>query len=471
MKVTVSRGSLGNHRSKLLLVPLFEKGKQPFQTKAMKGEVSKLYLLYSGYKGNEMILGVGMGKKPTLEHVRAAFGLASKKVKDLKIANFSVLFQKIPGHADSAAAVAMMEGLLLGAYEFDTYKTKKMSLNTCTFLYPGSLTEEVNRTTAIAESVNMVRYMANENADVMTTTKIASIAKEIAKKNRLKIQILEKQQLQKLGMNLHLGVSAGSRYPPKLIIIHYRGNPKSKETTALIGKGITFDSGGLNLKPSGYIETMKQDMTGAASVLGIIQAVARLRLKVNLTVLAPTCENSIGSGAYKPGDIIRSYSGKTVEIENTDAEGRLILADAIAYAEKHLKPSQIITMGTLTGAAAIIFGEHVTPIMGNGKIKKPLVDASLAIHDRMWELPLYKEYKDAMKGDMSDLKNIGTSGRDAGTLKCGAFLAAFAEKTPFLHVDLGGTAWADKPHGYTPKFATGAGVRAFIECFRRLSRR
>lgn len=479
MKISVSKGRLEDQTSNLMLIPLLEGETLPFQNKDITGEFKKLSLLYEGYKGNEKILFVGLGKKKDvdLEKVRKAFGMAVKKVKELKLEEFSVFFRKIPGLSDQEAANAMVEGIALGNYSFDKYKTKEKGekeVKGFSLVYKGKgIWKGIGETAVVCDTVNFVRDMINENADVMTTEKMASLAKEIARKNKLKIKILEKKELEKLGMNLILAVGRGSRYPPKMLILEYGGDLKKKQKIAIIGKGVTFDSGGMNLKPSGWIEAMKQDMAGAATVLGVMQAVATLNLKVNLIAVTPLCENMIGPDSYKPGDVITAYSGKSVEVENTDAEGRLILADALAYTEKILKPSAIIDIATLTGAAFVIFGEYVTPLIGTDKsLMRKLFAAGEKTYDRVWQLPLYEEFKEEVKGDIADVTNIGyNKGRYAGTIMGAAFLNSFVEKTPLAHLDIGGTAYRGKARpGYIPKNATGAGVRLLVEFFKSLSR-
>jgi len=475
MKLSVSSGRLEDHPTPLLIIPIIEGNTPlPFQKDVMKGEAKKLYLLYEGYKKSEMVLLVGLGKKEelNLETLREGFGLAARKARELKVKKCSLLFKNVPGIPDKEVVTAMAEGFMLGSYSFDKYKTidKNDELQSCTVVTNvKDHAKAVENILVVCDSVTMVRDMINENADVMTTTKIAQIAKTIAKHPRIKIKIIEKDQLEKLGCNLILSVGRGSRYPPKMIVMEYNGNKFNKDRIAIVGKGITYDSGGINLKPTGYIETMKQDMGGAATVMGVIKAVAELKLKANVITVVPTCENMIGPNSYKPGEVITSYSGKTVEIENTDAEGRLILADAITYAERNLKTTQIIDIATLTGSAAVIFGEYVTPMIGDGKFKKQLLEAGEKTHDRVWELPLHKEFLEETKGDISDIKNLGYNKRFAGTIMGAAFLKQFVDKVPLLHLDIGGTAWYEKTRGYIPKYATGAGTRLLIEFFREIS--
>jgi len=471
MKVSVSKVLLEKLKSGLVVVPILEGEKPlPFQKKDMKGEFKKLYLSYEGHKGCERVLFAGLGKKKEVdaERVRRVFSLAVKKVKSLKIEEFSVFLGRIPGVSDQDAANAVVEGALLGNYSFDKYKTKEKGekeIKQVALLAKGNV--RVDDTVKVCENVNFVRDMVNENADVMTPDRIVSVAREISRKNRMKFKALGSKELRRLGMNLLLAVGQGGQYQQSMAVLEYRGG--GKEKFALVGKGITFDSGGLNLKPTNYIETMKQDMAGAAVVLGVMKTIAELKLKVNVVGVVPTCENAIGPKAYKPGDVLKSYSGKTVEVENTDAEGRLILADALAYAEKSFKPTQIIDIASLTGAALVIFGEFVTPVIGKGKFMKKLFEAGEKSHDRVWELPLYEDFVEEVKGEIADVRNLGYNKRYAGTVMGAAFLNKFVE-TPLIHLDIGGTTWHEKERFYTPKNATGAGVRLLVEFFRSVSK-
>lgn len=268
-------------------------------------------------------------------------------------------------------------------------------------------------------------------------------------------------------MGLLLAVNRGSDKDPVFIISEYRGAPKSKDHTVLVGKGITFDTGGLNLKPTGGIETMRCDMAGAATVLGILKAVSDLKIKVNLTVVVPATENGIDAKSFKPGDVYQSLLGKTVEVGNTDAEGRLILADALTYAVRHLKPSRIIDFATLTGAMEIALGSEVTGFMSNDDaLSDSLVRAGSETFERLWRLPLYEEYKEQLKSDVADIKSIG--GRSAGSITAAMFLKEFVDEVPWAHLDIASTAFLSAEKRYHPKNGTGIGLRLMIEYFENL---
>jgi leucyl aminopeptidase len=314
----------------------------------------------------------------------------------------------------------------------------------------------------------LCRDMINETSDRCNPVTFAAEAKKLARAGGMTCRVYGKNEIQKMKMGLLMAVSRGSSYPPRMIVINYRGNPKEKKSIAIVGKGITFDSGGMNLKPSGHMETMRSDMSGAASCLYAVMAAAELRLKVNLTAVIPLCENMLSNNSFRPGDIFTAYNGKTVEIGNTDAEGRLILADALAYTVDRLKPDCIIDIATLTGACLVCFGEIIAGMLStDDKLAERLFRAGEKSGERLWRLPLYREYDDDMKSDFADINNV-SAGRNAGTIMGAVFLKNFVDKTPWAHIDIAGTSWYSKPRGYKPKHATGFGVRLFIDLLKQM---
>jgi leucyl aminopeptidase len=412
------------------------------------------------------LFGIGKESEINRESVRKVAGSISNYSLANQIQEFTVN-SEVPKISNFHTVESITEGILLGQYRFDKYKTgpkiKLKQVSILTNSKENGLDKIIKESTIICDSTNYVRDLQTENADVATPLYLEKQAKDIAKKHKLKIKVLDEKILKKLGAGLILAVGKGSKYPPRIIILEYKGNPHSKETLAIVGKGITFDSGGINLKPTGYIETMKTDMSGAATVLGTIQAAAQLKLKKNLIAVVSTAENAIGSEAYKPGDVFKSFSGKTVEIGNTDAEGRLVLADALTYIEKNLKPTKIIDIATLTGAVIVALGDYVAGMSGtDSKMISALKEAGENTHERVWELPLYKDYISEVKSDTADFNNINY-GRSAGCIMGAAFLSKFVEKTPWTHLDIAGTSWLDKPRDYYQKGATGFGVRLLIE--------
>ena len=335
-------------------------------------------------------------------------------------------------------------------YRFDTFKSTKdqpaRALKKLVFVV-----DEVNAQTkdalkqglAIAEGVKLAKDLGNLPGNVCTPTYLAETAQQLAQDYALDCEVLEKEAMEKLGMHALLSVAKGSRQAPKFIVLHYRGAKKSKNKDAkplvLVGKGITFDSGGISLKPGADMDQMKFDMCGAASVLGAIKAVAELALPINLTVLVPSAENMPGGAASKPGDIVYSMSGQSIEILNTDAEGRLILCDALTYAER-FKPQAVIDVATLTGACVIALGHVASGLFANDEqLAEQLFQAGEAARDRAWEMPIWAEYQELIKSPFADMANVG--GRAAGSISAACFLARFTEKFAWAHLDIAGSAW------------------------------
>ncbi|MDP3916806.1 MAG: leucyl aminopeptidase [Nanoarchaeota archaeon] len=413
--------------------------------------------------------GLGKEKELSKETLRKTASLIADYCLCLRIPDINILLN-IPKISPKDSAEAILDGILLGSYRFDKYKEKDekiVKLKSVTFHTTSkekNIEESLRNSEITCNAANYVRDLQTENADVATPLYLEKHAREIAKKYRLKIKVLDEKELKKIGAGLILAVAKGSRYPPRMIILEYNGNPKSKDKTAIVGKGITFDSGGLNIKPTGHMETMKEDMSGSAVCLGTIKAAAELKLKSNLIAVLSSAENAIGSASYKPGDVVTSLSGKTVEIGNTDAEGRLVLADALTYIEKNLKPARIIDIATLTGAVIIALGDYTAGMCGTDKeTMKKLFRSGESTYERVWELPLHKEYISEVKSDIADMNNINYS-RKAGAIMGAAFLSKFVENTPWVHIDIAGTSWLDNgPRYYYQKGATGYGVRLLID--------
>jgi leucyl aminopeptidase len=311
--------------------------------------------------------------------------------------------------------------------------------------------------------------MVSAPGNEMTPTDMAREARKIARRKNVKLTVLGEAEMKKIGMNALLGVARGSAEPAKFIILEYRGGDKSERPVALVGKGLTFDSGGISIKPSEKMDEMKSDMAGGAAVMGVIMAAADLNLKVNAVGLIPATENLPGGRAYKPGDILKSLSGQTIEVLSTDAEGRLILADALTYAGRY-KPAVIIDLATLTAACVIALGDHVTGMMGtDNRVKHKIKDASDATGEKVWELPLWEEYHDLIKSDVADYKNHG--GRPGGAITAAAFLSKFVGDYPWVHLDIAGPAWLTNDKPYIPKGASGVGVRLMVQFLRDWQKR
>jgi leucyl aminopeptidase len=350
-------------------------------------------------------------------------------------------------------------------YRFDQFKSKKdkvrRPLRKLTFVVDrrnelAAAEAALMQGQAIGEGVNLAKNLANLPANACTPSHLADTAQKLAAEHKLDCQIIDRDEMAALGMHSLLAVASGSRQPPKLIVLHYRGGKGDDKSLALIGKGITFDTGGISLKPAAEMDEMKYDMCGAASVLGTIKAVAMMKLPLNLTVIVPAAENMPGGGATRPGDIVTSMSGQTIEILNTDAEGRLILCDALTYAAR-FDPETVIDVATLTGACVIALGHVATGLFANNDtLARELVHAGDEAHDRAWQMPLWNDYQDLLKSPFADMSNIG--GRSAGSITAACFLARFARKYVWAHLDIAGTAWKSG----SDKGATGRPVSLLV---------
>ncbi len=475
MKVSVSDKNLEGFRSDAVVLPLTEESaksnKYVRMAKDFTGEFNQIILVYSDKIKSKRLLLVGLGKEKDVdrEKTRKVYSSVISRLKSLKLESLATALPKVKKLSDTDAAKAIVEGSVLGNYRFDKYKKDKKhkEIKELTILGRSGIKNVANETRLVCDNVNFVRDLVNEPGTTMNPIKITEIARDVARKAKIKFTVFDEKQLKKMGLNLIVSVGMGSKYPPRLVILEYVGNKKDKSKIALIGKGITFDTGGINLKPSGYIETMKSDKTGAVTVLGVMKTLAELKVKKNVIGVLPLCENMIGPDSYKPGDILKSYSGKSIEVKNTDAEGRVELADALAYTEKKYKPSLIIDIATLTGAALAVFGEYVTAMISNNdKFSNKMFQVGEKTYERVWRMPLYEEYMEEVKGDITDVKNLGYKGAYggyAGVITAAAFLKNFIEKTPWIHLDIAGSGWYEKPRYYVPQGGTGWGLRLLIE--------
>jgi leucyl aminopeptidase len=299
--------------------------------------------------------------------------------------------------------------------------------------------QALQRGLAIASGIRFAKDLGNLPGNICTPTFLAEQALELGKTFDFKVEVLEKKDMEKLGMGSFLSVARGSRQPPKLIVMHYSKGGAGQKPVALVGKGITFDAGGISIKPAGDMDEMKYDMCGAASVLGTFRAIAEMKLPINVVGVIPTCENLPDGDANKPGDIVTSMSGQTIEILNTDAEGRLILCDALTYTER-FEPTAVVDIATLTGACVIALGHHVSGLFGNSdSLTKELHNAGEESFDRVWPMPTWDDYQDQLKSNFADMANIG--GRAGGSITAACFLSRFAKKFEWAHLDIAGTAW------------------------------
>jgi leucyl aminopeptidase len=415
----------------------------------------------------ERILLVGLGKKDEIstEKVRQAGGKAAVYLRDMGMSSIALSTGIISSL--KIAPACFIEGSLLGLYTFKKYIGEKddKAIDAIIVLSTVSkgLKDDLHWTKTLTSSVCFARDLINTPSNDMTPTHLANIALSFVQKN-LSVRVLEKKDVQKLGMGAYLSVAKGSKEPPKFIVLEYKG---SKEAPiVLIGKSITFDSGGISLKPAESMERMKYDMAGGAVVLGIVKAVSELKLPVNLVGILPATENMPGGSATRPGDVIITTSGKTIEIINTDAEGRLIIADAIGYA-KRFKPRAIIDIATLTGSCSVALGNEAIAMMGNDRELLHRIKKSADItFERVWEMPLFEEYKEYLRSDIADIKNYG--GKNGSLVTSAYFLLQFAGQVPWVHLDIAGTTWIEKEKPYMPKGASGIGVRLMLNLIREL---
>lgn len=420
--------------------------------------------------GDKIAILAGIGLKEEQTNLRKLGVLIRSALKTKPITpEKPVVIQ--PAIDSPEAARAIVDGAKLGLYRWKKYITQSEDKTNEDDFDLSILTRHsdiVDAVSQIADGVNLARNLANENADVADSEMLERTIREIAAADfRCTVVALNETDIREEGLNLHLAVNQGSAKEPKLIIVTYRGGKENDPFVALIGKGITFDTGGLNLKPTGSIEFMRMDMSGTAAVIGCLRNAIQLKLACNVYFVCAIAENAVGSRSCKPGDVIVSYCGKTVEIGNTDAEGRLVLADANSYLAKNYKPEVIIDIATLTGAVVIALGYEYTGLMSSDRtLADALLSAAKITDDRAWELPIYPELKDHIKSKIADLKNTGEP-KCAGTLAGGEFLRQFAQcesdAVKWAHLDIAGTAKPRKDVGYFDAGATGAGVRLLTQ--------
>ncbi len=442
----------------------------------VRAKASELTLVHSLGKlaaPRLMLAGLGKPEKVTADTVRNAAAEAMRRLRASGAR--SVAFAAPaggPGALDAAtAAQAIAEGAVLGLYRFDRHKAKKKDddderrIDQLTIYVRDSkdraaAQQGATRGRILAEAANFARDMANEPANHLNPTDLAQRALDMAQERGIGCRILERADMEQLGMGSALSVAQGSVQPPKFIILEYKGGKKGGPTLGLIGKGITFDTGGISIKPAAGMEEMKGDMSGAAAVIAAMSAIAQLKPKANITALAPATENMPSGSATKPGDVVRAMNGTTIEVINTDAEGRLILADALCYANK-LGLAPLVDVATLTGACVIALGSITTGAMtNNAALLRQVFAAGDAAGEKFWELPMFEEYAEQIKSDVADLKNVG--GREAGTITAAKFLEHFVDKTPWVHLDMAGTDGSTRERGVMVKGATGIPVRTLV---------
>ena len=445
------------------------------ETGEFSGKNQQAVLIHArGVLPAKRILLLGLGKKVevTLDRVRQAMGTAFKKVRQIGAESFSapLLATDTVKAPASDIAQAMVEGAILGGYRFTHYRSDdeepSKDVRTMTLLanranQVSGMKTGVRRGEASANATSFARDLCNHPANVMTPSRVAQEAQNIAEDSGITLTVLERKDQEKLGMGGMLGVARGSQEPPKFIVLEYSGGRKKDRPVVLVGKTITFDSGGISLKPSENMEQMKADMTGGAEVLGAIRAAAQLRLRINLVGILPATENMPGGRATKPGDILRMLNGKTVEVQNTDAEGRLVLADGLAYAAR-FNPQCIVDIATLTGACIVALGQFAIGMLGNDDaLKAGMKKAGEQAGERVWEMPLWEEYFEQLKSDVADMRNIG--GRGGGMITAGMFLSKFVGDCPWVHLDIASTDWSSSERPYIGKGPTAIGTRLLVQ--------
>jgi leucyl aminopeptidase len=475
MKVEVKQVELAEVGADLLAVGLVEGGDLPAPIASAAGAddaqagFKKTALLRPDGFPPVLVVGLGAGDDLDAERLRVAAALAAREASRLEAGS---LAWAVPESDDrTAAAEALVAGAILATYRFDRFKSgdgdDSPRLEMLTLVGPAELESAAEVARVAAEAQNRARDLQNTPANVATPTFLAERAEEIAAgSDALSTETLGLGELEAKGMGGILAVSQGGPQEPKLVVLRYRGGG-SGPTLALVGKGVTFDTGGISLKPGAGMQDMKMDMSGAAAVLEAVAAIAELRLPLDLIALVPSTENMPSGTAIKPGDVITQYSGKTVEVNNTDAEGRLILADALAYAVE-LGAERIVDLATLTGAVTIALGSTYAAVIANDDgLAGEVIAAGERSGELVWRLPLHPEYKELMKGKVADLSNLASQ-RKAGTITAGSFLEEFVGETPWAHVDIAGTAW-DTGREYVGKGASGMGVRLLVELARQHS--
>jgi leucyl aminopeptidase len=440
----------------------------------LKGKSNEIQVIHTlGKLPSKLVLIAGLGKKEDFDInvIRNSMGEVARTLRQHSCKSAATAFHGlgVEGLNADEAAGAVVEGFILGAYQFKKHLTKKdeqKALIEMTILVKDEsklnlVKKGINKGGIIADAVALARDMVNEPGNYMTPSNMAEVAMETAGNMGLDVIVMDRVQMEKEKMGALLGVAQGSSQPPKFIVLKYEGDPGRKGSIGFIGKGLTFDSGGISLKPQDFMSDMKGDMAGGAVVIAAIGAIAALKLKINVTAIVPATENLPGGKALKPGDVLQASNGKTIEVVNTDAEGRLILADALSYAvKKGISP--LIDLATLTGACHVALGDLYAGVFANDQtVADNILKAGKKAGEPLWQLPLPDDYKEMNKSEVADIKNSG--GRYGGAITAALFLQEFVGKTPWVHLDIAAPFMSDKTKGILVKGATGFGVRTLID--------
>ncbi len=437
--------------------------------KDFKGNRDETLLLFAHGNGPQRVLLVGLGPSPEPGAIVRAASLAGRKGNSMGIERMGFWAEGLDGTAIENAAI----GLSLGGWEYTELRTQPpaserpkplVTAVVCVDSSKGGAETALANGAAVAEGQRIARTLAMMPGNLCTPSFIADTARDIAKRHKLKLTVFGRKEMEKLGMGSFLAVAQGTPQKPKFIVLEYRGGGADDAPVVLVGKGLCFDSGGISIKPADRMEWMKFDMSGAAGVLGAMEAIARMKLKINVVGLVGSTTNMPSAMAMNPGDVVRASNGKTIEIINTDAEGRLVLADVLAYAAR-FKPQAVVDAATLTGAVVVALGNIAVGVLGNDQ---GVIDEILAAGKRGgepgWQLPMWPEYRDQIKSDVADMKNVG--GRGAGTITAALFLAEFTQDYKWAHLDIAGTAYSETDMISLPRGPTGVPVRTFVEFVR-----
>ncbi len=498
MEIKVAAGDITKTKAGVIVVSFFEGDEKPegdtavvdraldgaisqlVGRKEIKGKLNEVTLIHSlGKLPAAGVVVTGLGKKAELtpDKIRGAVAETCRWLKPKGIESIATVAQGagIGGITASASAQVITEGVLLGLYSFRKHITKEgegeikqVTIVASRAAKISGLEESCRRGKIMAEATILARDMVNEPSNYMTPTDMAEAAGRLAKTYGLELTVLEREQMKKMRMGALLGVAQGSDQPPKFIVLKYRGRRSHETDITLIGKGITFDSGGISIKPSEGMGEMKGDMAGGASVMAALGALAQLKPKINVAAVIAATENMPSGHALKPGDIVTAMSGKTIEIVSTDAEGRLTLADALEYARKQ-GTKYIVDVATLTGSIRVALGNVCTGVFSNNKeLENKMIAAGAEAGELIWPMPMYPEYKESNKSEVADIQNTG--GRYGGAITAAQFLAEFVGDTPWVHLDIAGTSESDKEKGYIVKGATGVPVRTLVNLALSLAR-
>lgn len=489
VQIKVEQATIDQNQTPLLVVGLYENDNDHLNSKELdpilhstireiisnkefKAVVGARLIIPTMGKGpmkKIMLMGLGKKEKFNNEIARIVSAKAAVKVREMEISEFSILPYS---NLDEGLIEAISEGIALSLYSFNRYKTndsgEESKVKQVTILIntdKNKIQPIIDRTGLLVNAVNLARDLSNLPPNDCSPSQLASIAVSVGTEYGLKTRIVERYEMESLGLNGIVSVGKGSQNPPKLIILEYHGSTDDRKPYLLVGKGVTFDTGGISLKDHDKMDEMKFDKSGGCNVVAIMKAVASLKLPINVVGIIPSVENMPSSTSYRPGDIIKMYNGKTVEVLNTDAEGRLILADALSFGIASYNPKAVIDLATLTGACIIALGTNVAAVMGtNKKFIDELHQVSDRTGEKIWELPLYEEFNEQIKSSIADIKNIG--GRPGGAITAAAFLSNFTHGIPWIHIDIAGTAWTQEgtfERSYNPKGATGFGIRTLVK--------